>query len=472
MSKRRSQRSRGTGSLYKQTKGGPWIAAWYDHDGKRRTRSTRTTDRAAAERILAKYVADAALRRDGVIDPAAEQVAEQRRRPLAEHAADWRRHLEAKGNTAKHVKHMAGMLDRLTERMGARTLADLTPAAVQSAIAELHEQEGMSRRTCNMYQTAVKGFTRWATGDGRLTADPLAGLKRYNAATDRKRRRRPLTPEEAAALVETTESGPDWRSVSGADRAMLYRVALGTGFRKAELASLTPGSFDLDAEPPAVTVDASHSKHRRDDRQPIRGDLADLRRARAAWIRATDDPQERRERRESGFLAREDAEGRVVDFHALRATYVTMLVKGGASVKEAQELARHSDPRLTMNVYTKLGIHDLAGALNGLPAAEAERVEEIAEADAVSARATGTDGNRPRSARCATDSARESERGAAVRRGALDSRGRPGSRKPRNPAISAARGGSGRRRAGQCDEYAREDSNPQPADPKSAALSN
>ena len=83
---------------------------------------------------------------------------------------------------------------------------------------------------------------------------------------------------------------------------------------------------------------------------------ADMRRARSSWIKAAADRTERRERRRSDFLAYIDGDGRVVDFHALRATYITMLVRSGASVKEAQELARHSDPKLTMNVYTKLGI--------------------------------------------------------------------------------------------------------------------
>ena len=45
-----------------------------------------------------------------------------------------------------------------------------------------------------------------------------------------------------------------------------------------------------------------------------------------------------------------------------------MLVKSGASVKEVQQLARHSDPKLTLNTYTKLGVHDLVGALDRLPA--------------------------------------------------------------------------------------------------------
>ena len=33
----------------------------------------------------------------------------------------------------------------------------------------------------------------------------------------------------------------------------------------------------------------------------------------------------------------------------------------------AQELARHSDIRLTMNVYTNAELYDLAGAVEGLP---------------------------------------------------------------------------------------------------------
>jgi hypothetical protein len=112
---------------------------------------------------------------------------------------------------------------------------------------------------------------------------------------------------------------------------------------------------------------------------------ADLRRARAWWIRETHDRDRRRERRQSDFLAVVDHGGNVVDFHALRKTYVTLLIKGGATVKVAQELSRHSDPKLTMNVYTKLGLNDLAGALDGLPSVSGSTD------DAQAIRATGTD---------------------------------------------------------------------------------
>ncbi len=42
-----------------------------------------------------------------------------------------------------------------------------------------------------------------------------------------------------------------------------------------------------------------------------------------------------------------------VDFHACRVAYVSHIIEEGATVKEAQTLARHSTPLLTMNVYAK-----------------------------------------------------------------------------------------------------------------------
>src|SRR5262245_28579778 len=39
------------------------------------------------------------------------------------------------------------------------------------------------------------------------------------------------------------------------------------------------------------------------------------------------------------------------DFHSLRHSYIALLDKSGATLKEAMQLARHSDPRLTMAVY-------------------------------------------------------------------------------------------------------------------------
>ena len=81
-----------------------------------------------------------------------------------------------------------------------------------------------------------------------------------------------------------------------------------------------------------------------------------------------------------------DQDGRLVDFHSLRHTYVTQIVASGASVKVAQELARHSTPTLTIGRYAKTQLHDLTAAVEWLPVGDSpSNVETM--------RATGTDGD-------------------------------------------------------------------------------
>ena len=58
-----------------------------------------------------------------------------------------------------------------------------------------------------------------------------------------------------------------------------------------------------------------------------------------------------------------DAQGRVVDTHSLRHGYISALARAGVPIKVAQTLARHSDPKLTMNVYSHLTAFDLHGAI-------------------------------------------------------------------------------------------------------------
>ena len=63
----------------------------------------------------------------------------------------------------------------------------------------------------------------------------------------------------------------------------------------------------------------------------------------------------------------EDERGHRVDFHALRMTYITRLQRAGVSPREAMELARHSDMRLTMKTYTDTAALPLAATVRKLP---------------------------------------------------------------------------------------------------------
>ena len=216
--KRKTQRSRGAGSLYQRKSGAPWIGRFFDATGRRRELSTRTTDRAAAERILRKWIADAALRRDGVVDARADVYATAERRPLADHLDDWTGALTAKGVSQKQVATLKSRVTTLLDSSNAERLSGITASGVQAALGRLREGDNpLSVQTVQHHLRAVKQFTRWLHADGRLRDDPLAHLAGYNTATDRRRERRPLDADELYRLIATTETAPAWRELNGAD---------------------------------------------------------------------------------------------------------------------------------------------------------------------------------------------------------------------------------------------------------------
>ena len=397
---------------------GHYLIQYYDHNSARIEVNSKTPDKDAAEQLAARLETEAMLRKRGFIDTNQERYATERRRPLIEHLADFRAVLLANGNTEKHVNEKVAQVQELIRRCNAEEIKDLTASTVQQEVKSILDL-GRSLRTCNSYLQCVKSFTRWMYRDKRTSDDPLVVLQLFNAETDPRHMRRELTEEELTYLLSFVE-GHTLRThnLAGPDRAIVYRIALGTGFRAKELRSLTPESFALNDQPPTVTVDAASSKHRRRDVQPIRQDLADLLRgwlegrpsgkrlfcklprytarmmradldaARAHWLNEDEDEARRKERERSDFLAYEDSSGRFCDFHAMRHTYISTIVASGASVKTAQELARHSSPQLTIGRYSHTRLHDLTGALEALHPVS----KPLSLLEDVCAKATGTDG--------------------------------------------------------------------------------
>src|SRR5262249_40266887 len=95
-----------------------------------------------------------------------------------------------------------------------------------------------------------------------------------------------------------------------------------------------------------------------------------------------------RDLKAAGIPKRDDG-GRTVDVHALRTRFGTLMSKAGVAPRTAQAAMRHSDIKLTMNVYTDPRLLDVPGAVDKLPALPLPQpgVPPIAEA----AQMTGTD---------------------------------------------------------------------------------
>lgn len=406
----------------KKRAGTKWLFTYIDEHGKRTSPRVGFTDRRATEDHARKLEERAKQIAAGHIDPRAEKRAADARQPIAVHVERFASHLAAKGGTQNHVERTRRTVEAAIAAADWTTVlqVDCEPAA---AYLKAMRDRGVAARTINRHRQCLRAFTRWLHREGILLSDPLLRLPAQNEQVDRRVNRRAMDDGEIILLLQTTEAAPKRHGLSGRDRAMLYRTALGTGFRAGELQSLTDASFALDSEPPTVTVAAAYSKRRRQDVQPIRQDLAealrpwlaespqerplwpklnrtaemfraDLRLARACWIRSTPNRAERRQRRSSAFLAVEDPAGRVLDFHALRHTFITRIVRAGVKPKVAQQLARHSTITLTMDRYTHLGLADDVAALDALPSLEETVPAELA--------ATGTDGRAQRRAQRAT----------------------------------------------------------------------
>jgi hypothetical protein len=293
-----------------------------------------STDKTAAEQILAELVRRAERGKAGIAD----RFEEHRKRPLAEHLGDFEADLRAKGVGAKHVRGTVACVRRILADCGAVFIADLSASRVQGCVAELRAEpgpagpldpakkdysktelvrllgakpaaisaaikrhrleavgngkarryprrtaeallalrsRGRSIKTGNLYLAAVKQFTRWLVKDRRMAEDPLAHLAGGNVQVDRRHDRRPLDLQELRTVILTARrSDRSFRGLTGPDRAMLYAVACASGFRAGELASLYPRHFDLTKKVPVVNLAAGEAKNRRAAVQPLPPDLA------------------------------------------------------------------------------------------------------------------------------------------------------------------------------------------------------
>jgi integrase len=169
-------------------------------------------------------------------------------------------------------------------------------------------------------------------------------------------------------------------------------MAIDTGLRVSELKSITLADTHLDATPPYLMLRAENEKARRGARQPLGDDLAvvireylDARLRHEQCLARQDDApvpmalpldaplvpgttlRAFDKDLEAAGITKKDEWGRTVDLHCLRHTFGTLLAQSGVAPRTAQELMRHSDIRLTTNIYQHLALADTAPAVNRLP---------------------------------------------------------------------------------------------------------
>lgn len=338
------------GNLYRRSGSPKWYGEYTDSTGKRCQRSTGTTIKRDAQGILTKWESDANNQRHGV-SIAPSTTLETLLGEFIEYKG---------GSTLQHQSLSENRIRRVLDACDFTYPKDIDRIKVENAIRGFLTPSGnpLSLRSQGHYLTALKSFSKWLTTlRDALVRDPLAGIKKPNFEKDRKKKRRYLTREE-------------WQWLKLTDNALLYEVAIATGFRSSELRALNPASLQADS----IVLGAKHTKNGKEARQfigkdlrkrldgalpftmPHKGDVAqmfrdDLAVAREKWL-ASKPPKALANSNE--FLCPTNAAGDSLDFHALRHTCGAWLAIESISPKVIQAVMRHSTIVLTLDTYGHL----------------------------------------------------------------------------------------------------------------------
>jgi integrase len=247
----------------------------------------------------------------------------------------------------EHERKRKYLLQWWEDSLSLETLADLDEVLprVEEALRK-KQKAGSSGKTLHSYAQALKGFCNWCVDRGYLSDNPVARLEGF----DRTPRtiRRAMSRDEIIKLMKIV---PD-------ERRLLYALAFTTGLRAGELRALKVADLNHDFK--ALNLRAEWTKNRKPGIQPLPTMLYE---ALAEFTEGKDpDAPLLKVPKDTATMMDKDLEAAEIpkwtpqgkiDFHACRVAYVTFVIESGATVKEAQALARHSTPNLTMNTYAR-----------------------------------------------------------------------------------------------------------------------
>lgn len=236
-------------------------------------------------------------------------------------------------------------------------------ADVEDSLLDLMDK-GKSPKTRNDYLNSLFAFCTYARDRKFLREHPLLGVTWLPHTPSKENRRRDWSEDDLFRLLNDTPL----------HRMIVYETAAFSGFRRGELASLTLDHLDVDKG--ILKLYEMDDKARMAREQPIPLDLARKLKAFGESGEALSLYERHTSRKDAkmGYPAnpllfvpmhaarmltkdlerlgipKRTEEGKL-DFHSLRVAYTNLLFKTGTDLKTAQELARHSDPKLTLITY-------------------------------------------------------------------------------------------------------------------------
>lgn len=260
-------------------------------------------------------------------------------------------------STQRAYRHDVVVFVEWLDRGAGATPRDVTRQMVRRYIAHC-STAGLASQTIARRASGLRRYFAWAVRTGRCDVDPTSGLATPRGAS---RLPRVLRDDELDQLLEHRVSTDDpWETRDVAIVEVLY----GSGVRIAELCGAR--ASDVDLHRGTLDVLGKGGKYRR---VPLSEPAADALRSWLEWGRSAaldlSNPDGGVAAHQFVFVNRRgrplsprDAR-RVIDRralaptspHALRHTYATHLLDGGADLRSVQELLGHSDLSTTQ-LYT------------------------------------------------------------------------------------------------------------------------
>ncbi|MBI1826524.1 MAG: tyrosine-type recombinase/integrase [Planctomycetes bacterium] len=222
----------------------------------------------------------------------------------------------------------------LIEHAGINRLAEFNEDRIDKGLSALANMN-LAPRTVNMYRTHVLSLAEWAIKVARIiNRNPVESVHRRDESADIRKVRRSLSTDEAYRLLRV--AGP---------RRLFYVVQIWTGLRLKETAALEWRDLDLDPQQPGIRLRAATTKAKRMDTIPLHSGLVPLLKAVKPSLRAPTDRvfshtpslrsfkggyhgKGKKRRFTRGDLQRAgiplaDSQGRSIDRHALRTTFIS-----------------------------------------------------------------------------------------------------------------------------------------------------
>ena|SRR3990167_2570405 len=343
-------------SIYKPKGSNKYRIAYKDHNGKRKTtwgyrdkQATQARAREIETKAERKHAGMRTTEKKGILDAVEAYLS----------------NLVRSGSlvNSPHYKESDRILQTIINHCAWHTTRDANNADFLNYLNSILPDA--APRTRNRHQETLRAFLNFCCRLDWLDENPIARLKMAPVGqAGRRHHRRAFTEQEFKWLMAYTPE----------PRRTVYIVAGLSGLRRSELAKLTHNDY-LD-NTARWTLRPEITKNKKAANLPMLAECLDAiakhRHSTPGWIFASNVFKSiphvwtlRADMKRAG-ISRVDSRDGVLDFHSFRYFFCTLLAKH-LPIQTVAKLMRHSDIRLTANLYNDLGLQDLTEKVESLP---------------------------------------------------------------------------------------------------------